>query len=114
VARVGICGGGNGEKKSAWFGGREGVGIIVVGISSFSNKQNPLRSHCWKVSIAMSKSGGTSLHVEVLIDLGWVLVRRADRVCAGNAWWCIVSGWQVKEDVVAGITAVQQLLHRSE
>jgi len=113
VARVGICGGGNGE-KSAWFGGREGVGIIVVGISSFSNKQNPLRSHCWKVSIAMSKSGGTSLCVEVLVDLVWVSVGRADRVCASNAWWCIVSGWQVKEDVVAGITAVQQLQHHSE
>jgi len=55
----------------------------------------------------MSKSGRTSSHVEVLVDVGWVSVGRADGVCTGNTWWCVVGGWRVKEDVVAGVAAEQ-------
>jgi len=55
----------------------------------------------------MSKSGETSLSVKVLEEVGWVSVGRASGVFTGNAWYCIVGGWQVKEDVVAGIAVAQ-------
>jgi len=46
-AGVVIYVGGFGEKL-AWCGGKESFGIIVVGISSFSNEQNPSRICCLK------------------------------------------------------------------
>jgi len=36
-----------------------------------------------------------------------VSIGEAIGVFTGNAWLCITGGWQVKEDVVVGIAAVQ-------
>jgi len=74
------------DGKSAWCSGEEGCVIIVVGIGSFNSKQSPSSIRCGKASTAMSKSGWTSLSVEVLGEEGWVTVGRAGGFCTGDAW----------------------------
>ena len=90
-----ICVGGFGW-KSAWCSGREGIGIIVVGIGSPSSEYRSLLICCLKASTAVRISGETSVSVEVLEEVRWVSVGRAGGGFTGDAWWCIAGGGWLK------------------
>ncbi len=66
-----ICVGGFGW-NSAWCGGREGIGIIVVDIGSPSSEYRSSIIRCLKASTVVRTSGEMSVSVEVLEEVRWV------------------------------------------